>query len=40
LELQTPFLVKLLAPSQLVELGELVADPGGRRKEMSRNKSI
>lgn len=36
--LQTPFLEKLLAPSQLAEPGEPAADPGESRKEIPRNK--
>lgn len=38
--LQTPFLEKLLAPSQLAELGEPAAGPGEGGKEIPRNKSI
>lgn len=38
--LQNPFLEKLLAPSQLAELEEPAAGPGGDGKEVPRNKSI
>lgn len=38
--LQTPFLEKLLAPSQLAELGEPAAGPGESGKEILRNTSI
>lgn len=38
--LQTPFLEKLLDPSQLAELGEPAAGPRESGKEIPRNKSV